>query len=87
MILEYYFHDDYSLAEIAEVLNISRQAVFEHIKRAEGTLEELESKLGLASKYEQRRDILKSLQKEAETADEPLRGNLINRLQCLADLE
>jgi predicted DNA-binding protein YlxM (UPF0122 family) len=50
-----YFHDDYSLGEIAAEFEISRQAVYEHIKRAETALEEYETKLRLVAKHEERR--------------------------------
>ncbi|MEF3303014.1 putative DNA-binding protein [Paenibacillus sp. GYB003] len=52
-----YFHDDYSLGEIAAEFEISRQAVYEHIKRAEQTLEEYETKLKLLEKHERRREL------------------------------
>ncbi|UHA73965.1 putative DNA-binding protein [Paenibacillus sp. 481] len=52
--LKCYFHDDFSLGEIAAEFGISRQAVYEHIKRAEQTLEAYESKLELMVKFEQR---------------------------------
>jgi len=50
--LKYYFLDDYSLGEIAAESGISRQAVYEHIKRAEQMLESYESKLSLLAKHE-----------------------------------
>ncbi|OMF37401.1 DNA-binding protein [Paenibacillus sp. FSL H8-0548] len=50
--LKYYFHDDFSLGEISAEFGISRQAVYEHIKRAEQMLESYESKLGLLVKHE-----------------------------------
>jgi predicted DNA-binding protein YlxM (UPF0122 family) len=50
--LKYYFHDDFSLGEIAAEFGISRQAVYEHIKRAEQVLESYESKLELHLKHE-----------------------------------
>lgn len=53
-ILTSYFYEDFSLGEIAAELDISRQAVFEHIKRAEQSLEDYEARLGLAKKHEQR---------------------------------
>ncbi|WP_159886999.1 putative DNA-binding protein [Paenibacillus puerhi] len=59
--MKHYFHDDYSLGEIATEFNISRQAVYEHIKRAESVLEEYESKLRLLDKHEQRQKLLHSL--------------------------
>ncbi|MBD7967181.1 YlxM family DNA-binding protein [Paenibacillus gallinarum] len=52
--LKYYFHDDFSLGEIAGEFEISRQAVYEHIKRAEQVLEMYENKLGLLDKHERR---------------------------------
>ncbi|MFF2482681.1 YlxM family DNA-binding protein [Paenibacillus sp. NPDC058071] len=52
MFLKYYFHDDYSLGEIAAESGISRQAVYEHVKRAEQVLESYESKLKLLEKHE-----------------------------------
>ncbi|MGO4948887.1 YlxM family DNA-binding protein [Paenibacillus sp. DRB1-1] len=63
MFLKYYFHDDFSLGEIASEFQISRQAVYEHIKRAEQVLEMYEAKLGLLSKYERRIQDLEELNK------------------------
>jgi predicted DNA-binding protein YlxM (UPF0122 family) len=40
-----------SLGEISENLNISRQAVYDTLKRAENTLEDYEEKLNLLSKF------------------------------------
>ncbi|TVX94006.1 putative DNA-binding protein [Paenibacillus agilis] len=60
--LKCYFHDDFSLGEIAAEFGISRQAVYEHIKRAEQTLDTYESKLKLLAKFEERSKLLSSLQ-------------------------
>jgi uncharacterized protein len=68
-ILQHYFHEDYSLAEIAELFQVSRQAVFEHIKRAETILREYEAKLGLLEKQELRRGILDELERIAVNPD------------------
>ncbi|MFB5759760.1 putative DNA-binding protein [Paenibacillus medicaginis] len=59
--LKYYFHDDFSLGEIASEFEISRQAVYEHIKRAEQMLEMYEDKLGLLDKHERRSRELEQL--------------------------
>ncbi|CAI6030767.1 hypothetical protein PAECIP112173_00627 [Paenibacillus sp. JJ-100] len=64
--LKYYFHDDFSLGEIAAEFEISRQAVYEHIKRAEQVLENYESKLSLLEKYERRSRCLEDLQQALE---------------------
>lgn len=49
--LKCYFHDDYSLGEIAADFQISRQAVYEHLKRAEQVLEDYENKLQLVDRH------------------------------------
>lgn len=59
--LKCYFHDDFSLGEIAAEFNISRQAVYEHIKRAEQALEMYEEKLGLVRKFEMRHTYIEQL--------------------------
>ncbi len=52
-VLDYYYNDDLSLAEIAEELGVSRQAVRELIGKAGEELRFLEEKLGLAARFEQ----------------------------------
>ncbi|MBQ2662278.1 MAG: DNA-binding protein [Clostridia bacterium] len=44
-VLEQYINDDYSLSEIAERENISRQGVRDGIQRAKNTLTDMEEKL------------------------------------------
>ena len=48
--MEFYYYDDLSLAEIAENSGISRQGVRDAIKRGETTVLELEEKLGYAKR-------------------------------------
>lgn len=80
--LKCYFQDDFSLGEIAAEFNISRQAVYEHIKRAEQMLEMYEEKLGLLRKFEIRHtymgqlsEILKYMpQEQQEQAQQIIKG-------------
>jgi Uncharacterized protein conserved in bacteria len=60
-IFELYYNDDLSLGEISEAQNISRQGVYDIIKRSEKQLYHYEEKLGLARKF----TIQKSSLKEA----------------------
>lgn len=46
--IELYYNDDLSLAEIADISDISRQGVRDNIKRAESLLYDYEEKLGIA---------------------------------------
>lgn len=48
---EMYYDDDLSLAEIAEHAGITRQGVWDSIRRAEMILLEMEEKLGLAARF------------------------------------
>lgn len=50
-IIELYYIHDLSLAEIGEELGISRQAVYDTLKRAEHKLYEYENILGLVNKF------------------------------------
>lgn len=59
--IELYYADDYSLAEIAEEFQVSRQAVYDNIKRTEKILEEYERKLHMYSDYIVRSQIFDDL--------------------------
>ena len=50
-VVELYYNEDLSLAEIAEHSGITRQGVRDSIKRAENQLEDCESKLGLWARF------------------------------------
>ncbi|MCU9612131.1 putative DNA-binding protein [Caldibacillus lycopersici] len=56
-----YYLDDLSLGEIAEEYEVSRQAVYDNIKRTEIMLEEYEKKLHLFEKFQQRNRLLDEL--------------------------
>ena len=51
--VEQYYQNDLSLAEIAENAGISRQGVRDSIKRAENQLLDMEERLGLAAKMKE----------------------------------
>lgn len=50
-VIELYYNEDLSLAEIAALSGITRQGVRDSIKRAEGQLTEFEERLGLAQRF------------------------------------
>lgn len=56
--VELYYIHDLSLAEIGEELKISRQGVFDTLKRAEENLYEYENKLGLVKKFKDNKDTI-----------------------------
>lgn len=57
-IMDLYFIEDWSLQEIAQLKDITRNAVLSTIQRVKTTLTNYEAKLGLNSKYEQVRNII-----------------------------
>lgn len=50
-VIDMYYNQDYSLSEIAENMNISRQGVYDALKKAEKSLTEYEDKIKLHYKY------------------------------------
>ncbi|WP_027090897.1 YlxM family DNA-binding protein [Cohnella thermotolerans] len=82
MFLKCYYHDDYSLSEIADDFDISRQAVYEHLKRSEQILEDYEKKLGLAARHERLRAGLMRLEQQIGELPDPWR----EKLRSTADL-
>ena len=50
-LFDLYYNEDLSLAEISENVGITRQGVRDAIVRAEGTLREMEEKLGFVARY------------------------------------
>ena len=50
-VMNLYYNEDFSLAEIADEVGISRQGVRELIKKSESELLELEKTLGLAARF------------------------------------
>lgn len=65
-----YYLEDYSLGEIAEEYEVSRQAVYDNIKRTEAMLEEYEEKLLLFQKFQERNRLVKLL-KELLDEEQP----------------
>ena len=53
-----HYNEDLSLSEIAEQLGISRQGVWDNIRRAESAMQEMESKTGLIRKTQENREAL-----------------------------
>ncbi|MDD9270256.1 putative DNA-binding protein [Paenibacillus sp. GCM10023248] len=85
--LRLYFHDDYSLGEIAENFEISRQAVYEHIKRAELTLQEYEAKLHLLHKHEQRVKLRTELDQLLTSCDPELKRKTTELFDTIIEID
>ncbi len=64
-IMELYYLNDFSLSEIGEELRISRQSVFDTIKRSEEKLYSFENELGLVDKFYSSQDTIRDIRKIA----------------------
>jgi uncharacterized protein len=79
-----YYLDDYSLGEIAEEYDVSRQAVYDNIKRTEAMLEEYEEKLLLFEKFQKRSElILKMKEMLGEDANSKALSEMVAELEKL----
>lgn len=68
-VIDLYYNQDLSLAEISELMDVTRQGIRDHIKRAEESLLHLEERLHLAEKAEleqQRFDRMRSVMEELD---------------------
>lgn len=82
-ILDQYCIDDLSLAEISENLEISRQAVFDTVRKVEKQLEELEDSLNLLSRYQRRKELLEEALTLTQRLAEKAPGKELVLIQAL----
>jgi Uncharacterized protein conserved in bacteria len=61
-----HYNEDLSLSEIAEQLGISRQGVWDNIRRAEAAMKEIEEKTGLIRRFENTKRALEAIARRAE---------------------
>ena len=67
-----YYKEDFSLSEIADELNVSRNAVYDNLKRAVHLLEEYEDKLHLLEKHQERLLLIQKIENHQETSHDDL---------------
>ena len=74
--LNFYYQDDLSLSEIAEELGVSRNAVFDQIRRATRILEDYEEKLHLLKKHQERLALIDQIETEEQIEHDKLEDYL-----------
>lgn len=79
--MEMYYLEDFSLGEISETSAVSRQAVYDNIRRTEAMLEEYESKLALYAKFKKRKKLLDQLEEFYKNEDYNQIGKLVESLK------
>lgn len=85
--LSLFFEDDFSLAEIAETENVSRQAVHETIRRGEEELLRLESGLHLMAKEKELRRLTEEADAYVSDGQPELKLRLRKILELLEDID
>lgn len=78
-----YYLEDHSLGEIAEQFDVSRQAVYDNIRRTEAMLLNYEEKLKLHEKFVERQQLLDDLNKLIVEEEHDKAIQLIKRLKEL----
>lgn len=84
--MELYYAYDYSLGEIAEEYQVSRQAVYDNIRRTEKILEDYERKLHIFSDYVMREEILDAM-KEKIQSGKATKEWLLEQIESLENLD
>ena len=72
--------EDFSLAEVGDALGISRQAVYDNIRRAELSMKDYEKKLGLLSRYQEERTALGEIASRIERLRTVENGDAIDTI-------
>lgn len=85
--VQLYYGDDFSLGEIAEEFTVSRQAVYDNIKRTVQTLEDYEQKLHLYADFLVRNKQADQIQSYVAThyPDDQQLNHLVQHLENLEE--
>ena len=90
-IVSLYNEEDYSLGEISENINVSRQGVYDTLKRSEKILKDYENKLHLVEKIQEQEKITKTIiDKIVDIKQDLLQNrdcaNLIHKIENIEDI-
>ncbi|SDK44343.1 YlxM family DNA-binding protein [Natronincola ferrireducens] len=79
-IIDLYYNQDLSLGEIAQEFNISRQAVYDTIKRTEKILYDYEEKLKLLQLFRSKMINIENIQQKVLTLETKIESNISKEL-------
>ncbi|MDK6233071.1 putative DNA-binding protein [Aerococcus sanguinicola] len=82
-----YYQDDYSLGEIAEAYDVSRQAVYDNIRRTEKILQHYEAVLHNVKAYRQRKRLGQKVQSyiDSQYPEDQVLHEMLAELMLLND--
>ena len=84
--MELYYREDYSLGEIADLRSVSRQAIYDNIKRTENMLENYEARLRLYDKFVKKQQIYQQLQEKLYEVS-PLSEDILQLLEKMKNVD
>ncbi len=73
--MDLYYNQDFTLVEIAEEMNISRQGVYDHLKRTAHLLQQYEEKIGLLETFQRQNKVIQGMKKNIAIIESQLGGN------------
>lgn len=83
--VELYYLEDYSFSEIADTLKVTRQAVYDNLKRTKDLLEDYEANLGLYSDFIRRQQYYQQIREYIKIKDFNKINKVINELETLEE--
>ena len=84
-VIDKYYNEDLSLNEIAQICDISKQAVSDSLKRAENKLYEYEQKLGLIEKSKKSHQFLRKIRNDLFSLSPEIKSKEIENI--IIDIE
>lgn len=90
-IVSLYYEEDYSLGEISENLNVSRQGIYDTLKRSEKILKDYDNKLNLLYRFQEQEKLVKNIVDKIVDIKQNLLqnrdcANLIPKLENIEDI-
>lgn len=79
--MEMYYWEDYSLGEISENVHVSRQAIYDNIRRTEDVLRSYEHRLQLYDGFIKRKRIINKLEEAVSNGSTVKTMEMINQLK------
>lgn len=87
LVLSYYYNEDCSVSEIAELTQMTRQGASDALRRGRRQLKVYEEKLGLVARFRDNRKLISDTAEEiAGVMDDPQIGENAKLRQTLADI-
>lgn len=81
--IELYYLEDFAFSEIAEELDVTRQAVYDNLKRSKDLLEHYEESLGMYRNFKSRNELINQLKNKLDESPDSETERILNRLEAL----